>query len=46
MKLLCKCGNVEDIQTDKSIERYEIKTFDDDTLILVCKKCNDVVFIN
>jgi len=45
MKLLCKCGNVEDIKTDKSIERYEFKTVDDGSLILVCKNCNEVVFV-
>ncbi|MGH4138176.1 hypothetical protein [Clostridium sp.] len=45
MKLLCKCGNVEDIITDKLIERYEFKIIDDGTLILVCKKCKEVVFI-
>ena len=46
MKLICKCGNVEDIRTDKVIERYELKTCDDATLILICKNCKEVVFIN
>lgn len=46
MKLLCKCGNVEDIKTDKPIETYEFRKCDDDTLIIVCKKCNEVVFLN
>lgn len=46
MKLICKCGNVEDIKTDKAIEKYEFKRCDDDTLILVCKNCNEVIFIN
>ena len=45
MKLLCKCGNVEDIKTDKSIQKYEFKTADDATLVLVCKNCNEVVLI-
>ncbi len=45
MKLLCKCGNVEDIKTDNPIERYEFKTCDDGTLILVCKNCSEAVFI-
>lgn len=45
MKLLCKCGNVEDIKTDKPIERYEFKACDDTTLILVCKNCSEVVFL-
>ncbi|MBU3180291.1 hypothetical protein [Clostridium psychrophilum] len=46
MKLICKCGNVEDIKTVKPIERYEFKTCEDATLILVCKKCNEVVFLD
>jgi len=46
MKLLCKCGNVEDLKTDKHIERYELKNCDDSTVVLVCKQCNEVVFIN
>lgn len=29
MKLLCKCGNVEDIKTNKPIERYEFKSCND-----------------
>ena len=45
MKLLCKCGNVEDLKTDKAIERYEFKTSDDDTLILVCKNCSDATLL-
>ena len=46
MKLLCKCGNVEDIKTDKIIKKYEFKIRNDVNLILVCKNCNEVVFIN
>ena len=46
MKLLCKCGNIEDIKTDKSIEKYEFKTRDYATLILVCKNCNEVILID
>ena len=45
MKLLCKCGNVEDIKTDKSVQKYEFKTTNDATLVLVCKNCNEVVLI-
>ena len=45
MKLLCKCGNVEDLKTDKAIERYEFKIGDDNTLILVCKNCSDVALL-
>ncbi|MBV7271984.1 hypothetical protein [Clostridium thailandense] len=46
MKLICKCGNVEDIKTDKPIEGYEFKSCDDGTLILICKNCSEVVFIS
>lgn len=46
MKLICKCGNIEDIKTDKPIEQFEFKSCDDGTIILVCKKCKEVVIIN
>lgn len=45
MKLLCKCGNVEDITKDKQIERYEFKECNDGTIILLCKSCKEAVFI-
>jgi hypothetical protein len=45
MKLLCRCGNVENLNTDKPNERYEFKTIDEGTLILVCKNCSEAVFI-
>lgn len=45
MKLICKCGNVEDIKSDVKIENYEIRNCEDGTLALVCKKCSDVVFL-
>ena len=46
MKLICKCGNIEDLQTDKTIENYELKNCGDGTLLLVCKKCSEVTFIS
>jgi hypothetical protein len=46
MKLICKCGNIEDLKTDKTIETYEIKNCGDGTVVLVCKKCNEAVFLN
>ena len=46
MKLLCKCGNIEDLKTDKVITQFEFKNCNDGTAILVCKKCNEVVIIN
>ena len=45
MKLICKCGNIEDLQTDKTIENYELKNCGDGTLLLVCKKCSEVIFL-
>ncbi|WP_291632399.1 hypothetical protein [Clostridium sp.] len=46
MKLMCKCGNIEDIKSDENIETFEFRSCEDDTLVLVCKKCSEVVFIN
>ena len=45
MKLMCKCGNIEEIKTDNKIVDFEFKNCGDGTIVLVCKKCNDVVFI-
>jgi hypothetical protein len=45
MKLMCKCGNIEDLRTDNKPEKYEIKNCNDGTMVLVCKKCSEVVFI-
>ena len=45
MKLMCKCGNVEDIKTDIIAERFEIRNCGDGTVALVCKNCKEVVFI-
>jgi len=45
MKLMCKCGNIEDLNTDTNIVNFEFKNCDDGTIILICKKCNEVVFV-
>jgi len=45
-KLICKCGNEEDILTDKSFENFYFKNCGDGTTAIVCKKCSDVVYIN
>ncbi|MBC8060925.1 MAG: hypothetical protein H7Y18_09685 [Clostridiaceae bacterium] len=45
MKLMCKCGNIEDLKTDVRIEKYEFRNCGDGTTALVCKKCNEVIFI-
>lgn len=45
MKLMCKCGSVEEIKTDVKIESYEIRNCGDGTAALVCKNCSEVVYI-
>lgn len=46
MKLMCKCGNIEEFKTDKTIEKFDFKDCHDGTVALVCKNCNEVVFIS
>jgi hypothetical protein len=46
MKMMCKCGNIEEIKTDKDMEKYEIINCEDGTAVLVCKSCNEAVFVN
>lgn len=45
MKLMCKCGNIEELETDNKIVNFEFRNCDDGTIVLVCKKCNGVTFI-
>jgi hypothetical protein len=45
MKLICKCGNVEDLKVDKPIENFIFRNNGDGTAALVCKNCSEVVFI-
>lgn len=45
IKLLCKCGNVEEIESDKLVENFNFKNCDDGTIAAICKKCSNVVFI-
>ena len=45
MKLMCKCGNIEDIKTDTKIMNFVFKNCDEGKAI-ICKKCNAVVLIN
>jgi hypothetical protein len=45
IKLLCKCGNVEEVESDKPVEHFDFKNCDDGTIAAICKKCNNVVFI-
>lgn len=44
-KLLCKCGNVENIKSDKPLEQFELKDCGDGTSALVCKNCKEIVYI-
>ncbi|MFL0268533.1 hypothetical protein [Candidatus Clostridium radicumherbarum] len=44
-KLICKCGNVEDIITDKPLESFQFRNCGDGTVALVCKKCSDIEYI-
>jgi hypothetical protein len=46
IKLLCNCGNVEDLENDKSAKNFDFKNCDDGTIAAICKKCSNVVFIN
>ncbi len=45
MKLICKCGNIEDLKTNKPVENFEFINGGEGTVALVCKICNEVVFI-
>ena len=45
MKIMCKCGNIEDVKTDVNIERFVFENCEGGILILACKKCNEVVSI-
>lgn len=45
MKLMCKCGNIENIKTDNKIREFVFINCGDGNISLVCKKCNEVVFI-
>lgn len=44
MKLICKCGNVEDLKADK-LENFQLRNCGDGTAVLVCKNCSEVEFI-
>lgn len=46
MKLMCKCGNIENIKTDINIKKFEFKSCEDGVLVLACKKCNEEVLID
>jgi hypothetical protein len=45
MKLMCKCGNIEDIKTDNKILNFEFRNCEDGTIALVCKKCSEAILI-
>ena len=46
LKLICKCGNIDELKTDRVMEGYKIRNNGDGTIVLICKKCNEVVIIN
>jgi hypothetical protein len=46
MKLMCKCGNIEELKTDIKPVNYEFKNCNDGTVALICKKCNNAVLID
>lgn len=46
MKLICKCGNIEDLTKHKILENFKIRDCEDGTIAVVCKKCNELIFIN
>lgn len=45
MKLMCKCGNIEDLSKENEKSSFVIKDCNDGTLALVCTKCKEVVYI-
>lgn len=45
MKLICKCGNVKDLNIDTNAKNFEFKNCGDGTIALICKNCSDVSFI-
>ena len=45
MKLICKCGNIEELKTDKAIIEFEFRNCCDGSTALVCKRCSEVIFI-
>lgn len=45
MKLICKCGNIEDLKTDEKVQCFEIKDCGDGSVVLICKKCDNAVFL-
>jgi hypothetical protein len=46
MKILCKCGNIENIETDKQLVNFELKECGDGTLALICKNCKEIVYMH
>ncbi|MBU3188760.1 hypothetical protein K9O30_06245 [Clostridium bowmanii] len=45
MKLMCKCGNIEDIKTDINVEKFIFRSSEGGILVMACKKCNEEVSI-
>lgn len=46
MKLICKCENVDELKPDKPVETFKFKDCCNGTFAFLCKKLNEVVYIN
>lgn len=46
MKILCKCGNVEDLDKNKKLENFIIRDCEDGTIAIVCKNCKAINYLN
>ncbi len=45
MKIMCKCGNIENLESDVQTQNFEPRNCDDGSIAVVCKKCNEIVFL-
>ncbi|HEY5561382.1 MAG TPA: hypothetical protein VIK72_06420 [Clostridiaceae bacterium] len=45
IKLLCKCGNIEELESDKPFQKFSLKNCGDGSIAIVCKDCNEIVLI-
>jgi hypothetical protein len=45
MKLICKCGNVEEIITEDKMKYFEFRNCNDGTIAVICKKCSEIMYV-
>jgi hypothetical protein len=45
VKLICKCGNIQDLNQESENKNFTVKDCEDGTLAIVCSKCEEIVFI-